>query len=67
MTVDGFGSSAPDSAEVVCCSCGRLTGAPIEVGYVERMSGPGFVQYVCPDCLYTLPVRPTALDEYRRH
>lgn len=34
-----------------CCICGCLTGAPTEVGYVERFSGPGFTQYVCPDCL----------------
>lgn len=34
-----------------CCTCGHLTDAPTEVGYLERPSGPGFTQYVCPECL----------------
>ncbi|MFE0422327.1 hypothetical protein [Streptomyces sp. NPDC058953] len=38
----------PPPRTEVCCVCGRLTTTPVEVGYVERASGPGRVQYVCP-------------------
>ncbi|RDG35352.1 hypothetical protein DVH02_25775 [Streptomyces corynorhini] len=59
--------AVPDTATVpdaVCVACGTPTGAPIEIGYVERVSGPGYVQHVCPDCLYRSPVRPTPRDRY---
>jgi len=34
----------------VCCRCKRLTFAPVAVRYVERVSGPGWTLYACPDC-----------------
>ncbi|RDG35332.1 hypothetical protein DVH02_25810 [Streptomyces corynorhini] len=51
--------------DVVCVACGNPTGAPIEIGYVERVSGPGYVQHVCPDCLYERPALPTPSEQLR--
>ncbi|MEJ8653858.1 hypothetical protein WKI65_38930 [Streptomyces sp. MS1.AVA.3] len=33
-----------------CLLCKRTTEAPVAVGYVERVSGPGVMLYACPDC-----------------
>jgi hypothetical protein len=55
VTVDGLISLCPEAPVATCCACGRLTCAAIEIGDVR---------YVCPDCVYRLPVRATCADEY---
>lgn len=34
----------------VCLLCTRETVAPVAVGHIERVSGPGVTLYACPDC-----------------
>ncbi|WP_432001792.1 hypothetical protein [Streptomyces sioyaensis] len=33
----------------VCLHCQRETVAPVAVGHVERVNGPGVTLYACPD------------------
>ncbi|MEU3396683.1 hypothetical protein [Streptomyces filamentosus] len=40
--------SAPARRGALCCRCKRWTYAPVEVGYIERQSGPGVVLWGCP-------------------
>ncbi|QIQ05676.1 hypothetical protein [Streptomyces liangshanensis] len=44
-------SSFAAESRVSCTVCGVVTGAPTEIGYIERSSGPGFTQYACPACV----------------
>ncbi|MFE5901121.1 hypothetical protein ACFQ67_27405 [Streptomyces sp. NPDC056488] len=48
----------PDSG-AHCVRCKRWTYAPIPVGYIERVSGPGFTQYACPSHATAMISRPT--------
>lgn len=63
MTVDGLTNPVPPALVVVCCGCGCLTGAPVEVRYVERASGPGAALYACPDCVHRYSPGPQWGDE----
>ncbi|RSS53176.1 hypothetical protein [Streptomyces sp. WAC01280] len=40
--------STPAMSGALCFRCGQWTDTPEEVGYIERMSGPGVVLYGCP-------------------
>ncbi|MFD4372752.1 hypothetical protein [Streptomyces sp. NPDC058486] len=40
--------TAPGRSGAWCSRCKRWTYAPMEVGYVERQSGPGVILYACP-------------------
>ncbi|MFF6970003.1 MULTISPECIES: hypothetical protein [Streptomyces] len=48
MRTESLLAPPPAPRSAVCCVCGRTTTAPVEAGYVERASGPGYVRYVCP-------------------
>ncbi|QKM66018.1 hypothetical protein STSU_001425 [Streptomyces tsukubensis NRRL18488] len=58
VTMESFLAPPPPPLTAVCRVCGRVTTAPVEVGYVERASGPGLVQYVCPEHAVTLTPGP---------
>ncbi|MFJ8231691.1 hypothetical protein ACIQ9E_17300 [Streptomyces sp. NPDC094448] len=49
MTRDGLTRATPPPSGGPCVVCGRVSGAAVEVGYLERGSGPGLVQYACPE------------------
>lgn len=40
--------SVPVRRGALCCRCKRWTYAPVEVGYIERQSGPGVALWGCP-------------------
>lgn len=46
-----------------CCRCGRLTEAPVTVGWRDTGSGPGHTISACPDCAPTVPVGPSPEDQ----
>lgn len=50
--------TAPTSTGAVCVVCGRWTGVPVEVGYVEQPGGPGVVLWGCPDEITTVAPGP---------
>ncbi|AZK98747.1 hypothetical protein B7R87_31625 [Streptomyces tsukubensis] len=58
MTVESLLVPLPPPLIAFCRVCGRVTTAPVEVGYVERASGPGLVMYVCPEHATTLTPGP---------
>ncbi|MFE6225740.1 hypothetical protein [Streptomyces sp. NPDC057854] len=49
---------APAPFGAYCVRCKRWTWAPVEVGYVERQSGPGFVLWGCPSHAVAMTPRP---------
>ncbi|MGV9313693.1 hypothetical protein ACWDR0_16110 [Streptomyces sp. NPDC003691] len=49
MKLESLLAPPPAPYTALCCVCGRPTVAPVEAGYIERASGPGYVQYVCPE------------------
>ncbi|MFE0701157.1 hypothetical protein [Streptomyces sp. NPDC058872] len=48
----------PEPFGAHCVRCKRWTWAPVEVGYIERQSGPGVVLYGCPSHAVALNPRP---------
>ncbi|MBC3987806.1 hypothetical protein H8N00_02560 [Streptomyces sp. AC563] len=49
MTPEWLSADPPGPHSAVCVHCRRLTFAPVEVRYIESMSGPGIVLYACPE------------------
>ncbi|MER0481567.1 hypothetical protein ABR737_25065 [Streptomyces sp. Edi2] len=51
-----------------CLHCHRETVAPVAVGYIERVSGPGVTLYACPDHapLFIVGPLPTEVAPPRR-
>ncbi|QDY75334.1 hypothetical protein FQU76_01150 [Streptomyces qinzhouensis] len=65
MTMESLLVPPPLPLTAVCRVCARVTTAPVEVGYIERASGPGLVQYVCPEHATALTPGPVP-DELSR-
>ncbi|QDY77912.1 hypothetical protein [Streptomyces qinzhouensis] len=49
MTRDGLTRPVPPPSGGPCVVCGQTSPAAVEVGYIEQVSGPGIVQYACPE------------------
>ncbi|MFE0642494.1 hypothetical protein ACFW2Y_12905 [Streptomyces sp. NPDC058877] len=50
--------TAPPVTRALCCHCKRWTYAAVEVGYIERASGPGVVLWGCPSHAMAMIPRP---------
>lgn len=42
-----------------CVGCAARTSVPVPVRFVPGTSGPGYVQYACPNCVTRLLPGPT--------
>ncbi|AZK95296.1 hypothetical protein B7R87_16620 [Streptomyces tsukubensis] len=49
MTRDGLTTPVPPPSGGPCVVCGHTSPAAVEVGYIQQTSGPGIVQYACPE------------------
>jgi hypothetical protein len=56
-------SSKPSYNRHVCCRCQRESEAAVPVRDIERVSGPGFTLYACPDCVHLVPPGPLMIDD----
>ncbi|MER8234745.1 hypothetical protein [Streptomyces sp. NPDC094049] len=58
MTRDALTATAPARTGALCVVCGTWTTVPVELGYVERASGPGVTLWGCPAELTTASPAP---------
>lgn len=65
MTRNVLTGPAPQTSTAICCRCGRVTGAPVAVRWIQSDSGPGVVLYSCPECAPQLVLGPTPGDVIR--
>lgn len=54
--------SKPSSSSRVCCRCERESEGAVPVRDVERVSGPDFTLFACPDCVHLVPPGPLMID-----
>ncbi len=58
--------STPGKSGARCSRCKQWTWAPVEVGYVERQSGPGVVLWGCPSHAVAMIPGPMPGEGQRR-
>ncbi|MFE4594144.1 hypothetical protein [Streptomyces laurentii] len=58
MTRSTPAEATPTPSGATCCRCKRWTYAPVEVGYIERPSGPGVTLYACPSHAVSMTPSP---------
>lgn len=51
----------------MCLDCKTITGLPILTHAVERMSGPPWLAYCCPDCAPAHLDQPRAMEMLAYH